>query len=64
MDHQQIEDKLTEAYDEGVSASRGWMKLVEQTLEETKGIGPGRKALFLERLKFKVAAGQNAKKLQ
>jgi len=68
MDHQQIEDKLTDACEIGACVSRienaRWKQAVEQTLDETKGIGPGRKELFLERLKLKLAAGQKMEKLQ
>ena len=31
-----------------------WQKAVKDTLDETKGIGPGRKELFLERLDQKL----------
>lgn len=55
MDHKQLEDKLTEAYARGhYLATRKWQKAVEETLEQTKGIGPSRKELFLERLKLKI----------
>ena len=72
MDHRQIEEKLQEAYDTGFQnggksagqAGAGWRKAVESALEETKGIGPGRKALFLERLDRKTKGQQEAEKLQ
>lgn len=55
MDHRQLEDKLTEAYARGhYIAARKWKQAVEETLEQTKGIGPSRKELFLERLKLKI----------
>lgn len=55
MDHQQLEDKLTEAYARGhYLAARKWEQAVEETLGQTKGIGPSRKELFLERLKLKI----------
>lgn len=60
MDHQQLEDKLTEAYARGhYLAARKWQQAVEETLEQTKGIGPGRKGLFLERLKMKIQESKN-----
>lgn len=33
---------------------RAWQQAVEDALKETKGIGPGRKELFLERLHQKL----------
>lgn len=60
MDHQQMEDKLTEAYARGhYLADRKWKQAVEETLELTKGIGPSRKELFLERLKLKIQKDEN-----
>lgn len=78
MDHRQIEEKLQEAYDTGfqdggksprqagagAEGTPNWRKAVESALEETKGIGPGRKALFLERLDRKTKGQQEAEKLQ
>lgn len=48
----------------GTDAEQGWRRAVESTLEETKGIGPGRKALFLERLDRKTRGQQEPEKLQ
>lgn len=72
MDHRQMEGKLTEAYETGFqdgqaaeqAKARGqnWRQAVEETLVETKGIGPGRKELFLERLDRKIEGQQEAKK--
>ena len=60
MDHKQLEDKLTEAYARGhYLANRKWQKAVEETLEQTKGIGPSRKELFLERLRLKIREGKH-----
>ena len=60
MDHKQLEDKLTEAYARGhYLANRKWQKAVEETLDQTKGIGPSRKELFLERLRLKIREGKH-----
>lgn len=60
MDYKQLEDKLTEAYARGhYLANRKWQKAVEETLEQTKGIGPSRKELFLERLRLKIREGKH-----
>lgn len=48
----------------GTDAERNWRQSVEATLEETKGIGPGRKALFLERLDRKIRGQQEPEKTQ
>lgn len=66
MDHGQLEEKLGEAYkaghldgrkEQGREAERqqeDFRRAVEETLIETKGIGPGRRELFLERLEAKT----------
>lgn len=66
MDHGQLEKKLSEAYEAGEAAGcregfrraerqqESFRRAVEETLAETKGIGPGRKELFLERLEAKT----------
>lgn len=66
MDHGQLEKKLGEAYEAGHLAGKqegnreakrqqeNFRRAVEETLIETKGIGPGRKELFLERLEAKT----------
>ncbi len=60
MDHKQLEDKLTEAYARGhYLANRKWQQAVEETLDQTKGIGPSRKELFLERLRLKIREGKH-----
>lgn len=60
MDHKQLEDKLTEAYASGhYLANRKWQQAVEETLDQTKGIGPSRKELFLERLRLKIREGKH-----
>lgn len=60
MDHRQLEEKLTEAYARGhYLAARKWEQAVEETLDQTKGIGPNRKELFLERLKLKIQEGKS-----
>lgn len=68
MDHKQMEEKLTEAYEtgfrDGQASGRNWKQAVKETLEETKGIGPGRKELFLERLDRKMERPQDPEKTQ
>ncbi len=80
MDHRQIEGKLQEAYDAGFRAGkesagagtaetgenerRKWKQAVETALELTKGIGPGRKELFRERLNRELERQQDPEKLQ
>lgn len=60
LDHRQLEEKLTEAYARGhYLAARKWQQAVEETLDQTKGIGPSRKELFLERLKLKIRESKN-----
>lgn len=60
MDHRQMEDKLTEVYARGhYLAARKWQQAVEETLDQTKGIGPSRKELFLERLRLKIREGKH-----
>lgn len=48
----------------GTDAEQSWRRAVETTLDETKGIGPGRKALFLERLDRKIRGQQEPEKTQ
>lgn len=66
MDHKQMEGKLTEAYEsgfrDGQAEGQNWRQAVKETLEETKGIGPGRKELILERLDRKMERQQESKK--
>lgn len=68
MDHKQIEGKLTEVYEtgfqDGQAKERNWRQAVKETLEETKGIGPGRKDLILERLDRKMEGHQESRKTQ
>ena len=58
LDHHDLEEYLTMVYGKGYDKGRAatatqWKQAVEETLQETKGIGPGRKELFLERLNGK-----------
>lgn len=72
MDHKQMEGKLTEVYEtgfqdgqtDGQTKERNWRQAVKETLEETKGIGPGRKDLILERLDRKMEGYQEPRKTQ
>lgn len=68
MDHKQMEEKLTEAYEmgfrDGQARGQNWKQAVKETLEETKGIGPGRKELILERLDRKMERPQDPEKTQ
>lgn len=68
MDHKQMEEKLTEAYEtgfrDGQAGRQNWKQAVKETLEETKGIGPGRKELILERLERKMERPQDPEKTQ
>lgn len=68
MDHKQMEGKLTEVYEtgfqDGQAKERNWRQAVKETLEETKGIGPGRKDLILERLDRKMEGHQESRKTQ
>ena len=68
MDHKQMEEKLTEAYKtgfrDGQAKGQNWRQAVRETLEETKGIGPGRKELILERLERKMEGQQEPRKTQ
>lgn len=65
MDHRQMEGKIQEAYDAGFrDRDKNWRRAVESTLEETKGIGPGRKELILERLDRKMERPQDPEKSQ
>lgn len=68
MDHKQMEEKLTEAYKagfrDGQAAGRNWRQAAREALEETKGIGPGRKELILERLDRKMEGYQEPGKTQ
>ena len=59
LDHHELEEYLTMVYGKGydkgrVAATAQWKQAVEETLMETKGIGPGRKELFRERLDGKM----------
>ena len=64
----QMEEKLTEAYEtgflDGQASGQNWKQAVKEALEETKGIGPGRKELFLERLDRKMERPQDPEKTQ
>lgn len=72
MDHKQMEGKLTEVYEAGFrdgqiagqAKERNWRQAVKETLEETKGIGPGRKELILERLDRKMERQQEPRKTE
>ena len=72
MDHKQMEGKLTEVYETGFqdgqtagqAKGQNWRQTVKETLEETKGIGPGRKELILERLDRKMEEYQEPRKTQ
>lgn len=65
MDHRQMEGKIQEEYDAGFrDRDKNWRRAVESTLEETKGIGPGRKELILERLDRKMERPQDPEKSQ
>ncbi len=65
MDHRQMEGKIQEAYNAGFrDRDKNWRRAVESTLEETKGIGPGRKELILERLDRKMERPQDPEKSQ
>lgn len=68
MDHKQMEGKLTEVYEagfrDGQAKGRNWRQAVKETLEETKGIGPGRKELILERLDRKMERRQEPRKTE
>lgn len=65
MDHRQMEGKIQEAYNAGFrDRDKNWRRAVESTLEETKGIGPGRKELILERLDRKIRGQQDPEKSQ
>ena len=68
MDHKQMEEKLTEVYEtgfqDGQAEGQDWRQAVKETLEETKGIGPGRKELILERLDRKMEGHQEPRKTQ
>lgn len=72
MDHKQMEGKLTEVYETGFQGGqtagqakgKDWRQAVKETLEETKGIGPGRKELILERLDRKMEEYQEPRKTQ
>lgn len=68
MDHKQMEEKFTEAYKtgfrDGQAKGQNWRQAVRETLEETKGIGPGRKELILERLERKMEGQQEPRKTQ
>lgn len=55
LDHHELEEYLTMVYGKGRQAATGqWKQAVTETLLETKGIGPGRKELFVERLNGKM----------
>lgn len=59
LDHHDLEEYLTMVYGKGYDKGRAaaaaqWKQAVEETLQETKGIGPGRKELFRERLNGKM----------
>lgn len=59
LDHHELEEYLTMVYGKGYDKGRAaaaaqWKQAVEETLMETKGIGPGRKELFRERLDGKM----------
>lgn len=63
LDHHELEEYLTMVYGKGydkgrVAATAQWKQAVEETLMETKGIGPGRKELFRERLKNKISGAE------
>lgn len=74
MDHKQMEGKLTEVYETGFrdgqeagrakAGGQNWRQAVKDNLEETKGIGPGRKELILERLDRKMEGYQEPRKTQ
>ena len=56
LDHHDLEEYLTAVHGKGRQAATAqWKQTVAETLQETKGIGPGRKELFWERLKNKIS---------
>ena len=56
LDHHDLEEYLTSVHGKGRQAATAqWKQAVAETLQETKGIGPGRKELFWERLKNKIS---------